>query len=54
MYVGGVLTQEESYRFPPAVENEFNWKMEIFIGNDFKKVVYLGKEVYKSSACSLI
>ena len=33
------------------------WKIEYksgFIGNNYKKVVYLGKEVYDTPACSLV
>ena len=39
--------------------NDFHlqWKIEYksgFIGNNYKKVVYLGKEVYDTPACSLV
>ena len=49
---GGVNTKRDS-------PTDFHLQQKIeyksgFIGNDYKKVVYLGKEVYGTRACSLI
>ena len=51
--VGGVLTQEETV----LTDFHLQWKIEYksgFIGNNYKKVVYLGKEVCDTPACSLV
>ena len=50
--VGGVNTRRDSL-------TDFNLQRKIeyksgFIGNDYKKVAYLGKEIYDTPACSLI
>ena len=48
--LGGGVTQEET-EFHLQRTSEYK---SGFIGNDYKKVGYLGKEVYNTSACSLV
>ena len=48
----GVNTRRDSLR-----DFHLQWKIEYkssFIGNNYIKVVYLGKEVYDTPACSLV
>ena len=48
-----MLTQEGDSH----TDFHLQWKIEYksgFIGNNCKKVVYLGKEVYDTPACSLV
>ena len=47
-----MLTQEETH-----TDFHLQWKIEYksgFIGNNYKKVVYLGKEVYETPTFSLV
>ena len=55
--LGRSMAMRVNARIDSLTDFHLQWKFEYksgFIGNNYKKVVYLGKEVYDTPACSLV